>query len=1176
MLMIKPYGRSVTQDSATHGEINPDRRRQLQRKPNELPNDVHRLMQDPAFLMAQWISCIDKIIIKPKPRKSASLLQRKTRQLIGDAGWRLLCLDPVHIDHWQWKLHPYTCETGASNSKIDIKGRWYNRMVGAVEPTEINADLANAIANKIRDHLVHAAQTQKGSARHPRGQMEHLLTSIEKNVHRPRFEKTPLFTEADWCDYFQKNDVVASIYRDVQARAKCRKIDLPPIETGGMASQKTTPGKIQPVRVVVARQLFSHFATVFGPQTKVKELMLSTHPLHRLWLVHAAIKDCYKALMDNASIKRQLHIHEHIPSKQSAMLTLLNQRRQNQSVSHLIRLGKVIFYEAAQMNQSIVEDWPSVLHRVERSTYWLSKGQAEIKRSESLVRSFKQIITHAAYTITDLTQWPIDRPEIFEHWKNAASQAPVQHLQAGLKRLYGVVESESFFPSAFGKDGVLSEDMKCLIQDSIYAWRCLRNSCFHFSGKRHFLNKLRQGLMSNVTCPAEGENGTAESVLRSVEQALWARDVLARQQRLIGTLKSAHCEDYLNQAQLDHVYQCINGTSGIPFGAKLDLPRLNRVLTRAQSINLHQISSTGVTIRLPPPAKREELMASSALHCRYVLLKHLYATDFSVWLDKRGAREIGKWIQQAVKRTTEAARELNPIHGQQVHPIQAKAAKLANQASANDLKGPDTLRQFLDQLTAETASEFRVQKFYESDAEKAKQQAAYIDDLKCDVLAIGWLKYLDVADRRFLLSELIIQNNQSQLDSTCLHLKPTSSETIHDWQIRLYFLLHMVPVGSVSQLLHQLRKWHVLSQPDDAAEADELFLACAKVMVLYLDMHDAKFDGGTPMNLGAEDVGKLNVFFGDQVVRDACLPQHSITSQSLYIPLRGLREMLRFGSAEVLQPILKKAAIQVEELSNWEALQGQIQAAQERREALHAQWVAAPKAFSQVQRDEYQAALAVCSQYRQLAHRIRLVDPLNLHTIMLAVLSRLADFAGIWERDLCFYTLALCHQNGIDPRQAFPGDAGKHFAEGQIVRAIDKCARIKCLVKPLHDKARRDLRNRLSHFNMLRKESGHTDLQPICLTNEVNNARKLMSYDRKLKNAVAKSIMELLDREGFSLRWTMAVQNDLHLLRGATVETHRIAHFYNSKPTTTEPRHSAAMCRMIQQLFDFDNELKKK
>ena len=76
------------------------------------------------------------------------------------------------------------------------------------------------------------------------------------------------------------------------------------------------------------------------------------------------------------------------------------------------------------------------------------------------------------------------------------------------------------------------------------------------------------------------------------------------------------------------------------------------------------------------------------------------------------------------------------------------------------------------------------------------------------------------------------------------------------------------------------------------------------------------------------------------------------------------------------------------------------------------------------------------------------------------------------------------------------------------------------------------IRNRFAHFAMLEKENLPVNLTeeenlPVNLTEEVNNARQLMAYDRKLKNAVSKSIIDLLERENIKLKWCMGPNHRL-------------------------------------------------
>lgn len=115
MLVIKPYGRTTT-------TVEPNAQRKLNRKQTPWrADDVGTLNQEHDFLIAHWISMIDKIICKPKAIKAAegqerkrsqpgkaTTLQRDVRQLIGDAALDFFNPKPSHAgrslsDLTQWE-----------------------------------------------------------------------------------------------------------------------------------------------------------------------------------------------------------------------------------------------------------------------------------------------------------------------------------------------------------------------------------------------------------------------------------------------------------------------------------------------------------------------------------------------------------------------------------------------------------------------------------------------------------------------------------------------------------------------------------------------------------------------------------------------------------------------------------------------------------------------------------------------------------------------------------------------------------------------------------------------------------------------------------------------------------------------------------------------------------------
>ena len=85
--------------------------------------------------------------------------------------------------------------------------------------------------------------------------------------------------------------------------------------------------------------------------------------------------------------------------------------------------------------------------------------------------------------------------------------------------------------------------------------------------------------------------------------------------------------------------------------------------------------------------------------------------------------------------------------------------------------------------------------------------------------------------------------------------------------------------------------------------------------------------------------------------------------------------------------------------------------------------------------------------------------------------------------------------------------------------------------------------------------------EPLDLTAAVNDARRLMAYDRKLKNAVSRSIIELLARENLDLTWEMKD----HELTGAVVKSRQAAHLGGKK--ITEDLLGPAFVAMAAALF---------
>jgi hypothetical protein len=518
---------------------------------------------------------------------------------------------------------------------------------------------------------------------------------------------------------------------------------------------------------------------------------------------------------------------------------------------------------------------------------------------------------------------------------------------------------------------------------------------------------------------------------------------------------------------------------------------------------------------------------------------------FPDWLGDRDAEWINALIDRAIARTTQAARVLT-----REEDAVARATDLVR------LSTGETIDNFIDRLIAATATEFRVQRSYDLSAEDARLQAKYLDDFRCDIVAQAFEAWLEESGFDYLLYADDVAplptDSRSNVDALALERDVTPVEP---WALRFYFLLHLVPIGEVAKLQHQLRKWRILQGSSDG---DVVLLE--RVLGLYVDVGDSRFR--EPMEIA--DAGALPALFErptdfGQVLRS----EDEEEGPGRY---RGMREMLRFGDLSYMMAAFRTSLIETHEIADlcWAEAANDgtspIARAQAERERLHALWVERRK-LSVTDLRAYASSLDMVVWHRQLSARVRLNDHVRAHQLTVSVLSRMLDFAGLWERDLYFTSLALIHLAGRAPQDVY--DAPENIRTGQIVkgtRSIHDDAvgtQIKAELSRLFgrfDSATR-IRNDLAHFNVLRRDAS------LCLTEVVNRTRALMTYDRKLRNAVSQSVIELLDRNGLKLRWSVSGQQ----LESATIASRQAQHLRGR--AITENLHGPGYIAIIASLF---------
>lgn len=112
------------------------------------------------------------------------------------------------------------------------------------------------------------------------------------------------------------------------------------------------------------------------------------------------------------------------------------------------------------------------------------------------------------------------------------------------------------------------------------------------------------------------------------------------------------------------------------------------------------------------------------------------------------------------------------------------------------------------------------------------------------------------------------------------------------------------------------------------------------------------------------------------------------------------------------------------------------------------------------------------------------------------------------------------------------------------------------------------IRNDFAHHNLLDQASSWGGPN---LTQAMNAVRSLLSYDRKLKNAVSKAIKKILMDEGMMIQWTMNADRLKNPLVYPLSETHltMVLQDKMKKPVSfTLPRASVRLVSMAKAVFD--------
>ena len=394
-----------------------------------------------------------------------------------------------------------------------------------------------------------------------------------------------------------------------------------------------------------------------------------------------------------------------------------------------------------------------------------------------------------------------------------------------------------------------------------------------------------------------------------------------------------------------------------------------------------------------------------------------------------------------------------------------------------------------------------------------------------------------------------------------------------------YLILKLLNHKELTNLKGSLEKYQ--SANKEETFSDELEL----INLLNLDNNRVTED----FELEANEIGKFLDFNGNKI-KDRKELKKFDTNKIYFdgeniIKHRAFYNIKKYGMLNLLEKISDEAKykISIEELKNYSNKKNEIEKNHTTQENLHRKYARPRKdeKFTDEDYKEYEKAIGNIQKYTHLKNKVEFNELNLLQGLLLKILHRLVGYTSIWERDLRFRLKGEFPENQyIEEIFNFDNSKNVKYKSGQIVekyinfykelykdnvekRSIYSDKKVKKLKQEKKDLY---IRNYIAHFNYI----PHAE---ISLLEVLENLRKLLSYDRKLKNAVMKSVVDILKEYGFVATFKIGADKKIGI---QTLESEKIVHLKNlKKKKLMTDRNSEELCELVKVMFEYKMKEKK-
>lgn len=391
-----------------------------------------------------------------------------------------------------------------------------------------------------------------------------------------------------------------------------------------------------------------------------------------------------------------------------------------------------------------------------------------------------------------------------------------------------------------------------------------------------------------------------------------------------------------------------------------------------------------------------------------------------------------------------------------------------------------------------------------------------------------------------------------------------------------YLLLKLLNYKEITELKGNLEKYQILSKTNIYEK--ELML----LNIVNLDNNKVKIEN---FKISAEEIGKFiekiskkrkNQTFGE--LRNFEKIENTGEYYNIYSDdkniknMRNLYNIKKYGMLDLLERISEKVnyCIKKEDLKEYDRLKKKLEDKKtdfyKIQKDLHYKYQKKYENFSEKNNKEdykkYKKSIENIEKYVHLKNKIELNELNLLQSLLLKILHRLVGFTSIWERDLRFRLIGE-FPNELDVEDIFDHRKIYRRTRGQICKKYDRFINTHTeyknnnKMKNIKFDDNNPVRNYIAHFNYLPNPK-------YSILKMLEKLRELLDYDRKLKNAVMKSIKDILEEYGFKAEFIINSDKEIILNSVKSVE---IIHL--GKEDLKSHRNSEDLCKLVKAMLEY-------